>query len=235
MAGRYRSRRHKRVPERLFPVTDPCQPFDIDGLFPGKYPLEVEIGAGTGRFLISRATTHPEVNYLAIERMIGRVCTFDRRASERGLNNIRLVSLEALYTLHYLLPRHGVRTVYIFFPDPWPKSKHHCNRLFSPVFLNTLWYALEIGGCVQVATDHLLYFEGIRQHLEADPRFEEVPAMERTEDEQTDFEMMFRGKGLSIGQCAFRTLPVKDEKPLEALALPPEMLPRERPAESDDE
>ena len=233
MAGRYRSRRHKKEPERLVPVKDPCQPFDIDRLFPEKYPLEVEIGAGTGRFLMSRASTHPEVNYLAIERMMGRVCTFDRRASEKGLNNIRLVSLEALYTLHYLLPRHGVRTVYVFFPDPWPKSKHHSNRLFSPLFLNALWHTLEIGGCVQVATDHLLYFDEIRQHLEDDPRFQEVPAMERTEDEQTDFEMLFRGQGLSIGQCAFKSLQVADEKPLEPLTLPPEMLPKERKTGTD--
>ena len=184
---------------------------------------------------MSRATTHPEVNYLAVERMMSRLCTFDRCASERGLNNIRLVSLEASYTLYYLLPRHGVRTVYIFFPDPWPKLKHHCNRLFSPVFLDALWYALEIGGCVQVATDHLLYFEEIRQHLEDDPRFEKVPAMKRTDDEQTDFEILFRRRGQSIGECAFKSLPVEDEKPLAPMTLPPEMLPQEIKIESDGE
>ena len=216
------------------PVTDPCKPFDIDALYPGKFPLEVEIGAGTGRFMISRATTHPQVNYLAIERMMSRLCTFDRHASERGLSNIRLVNLEALYTLHYLLPRHGVRTVYVLFPDPWPKRRHHVNRLFSPVFMNALWYALEIGGCVQVATDHLRYFEEIRRHLEGDPRFQEVPAMERSEDEQTDFELLFRGQGLAIGECAFKSLPVENEPPLSPITLPPDMLPKERAHEAFD-
>ncbi|MFO7936723.1 MAG: tRNA (guanosine(46)-N7)-methyltransferase TrmB [Kiritimatiellia bacterium] len=225
MPGRYRCRRRKTLPERLVPVSDPCKPFDIDALFPDKYPLEVEIGAGTGGFLISRAAACPHVNYLAIERMMGRLCTLDRRASEKGLNNIRLVNLEALYTLHYLLPRHGVRTVYVFFPDPWPKRKHYSNRLFSEFFLNTLWYTLEIGGCVQVATDHMQYFESILYHFGKDRRFEREPPMVRKEDEQTDFEMLFREKGLEIGECAFRSRAVEDEKPLPPITLPPEMLP----------
>lgn len=226
MAGIYRRGKNKIVSKRLIPVQDPCQPLDIGSLFPDDFPLEVEIGAGTGRFLIARAATHAAVNYLAIERMMGRACTFDGRASEQGLNNIRVINLEALYTLHYLLPRHGVRTVYIYFPDPWPKRKHHGNRLFSPVFLNALWYALEIGGCVQIATDHLSYFKEIRKRFEADPRFEEIAAMNRTADEQTDFEMLFRSQGLPIGECAFRSLPVEDEAPLESITLPPEMLPK---------
>ena len=231
MAKRYRSRGNDTVPSRVIPVDDPCVPLDIDRLFPGKYPLEVEIGSGSGRFLVSRAQTHPEVNYIAIERLLGRVRALDGRATRRGLDNIRIVRLEALYTLYYLLPRHGVSTVYVFFPDPWPKRRHHGHRLFSPVFLDALWHTLETGGCVQVATDHLDYFEEIRGRLGNDRRFAEVPAMRRSEEEQTDFELLFRSQGLPIGQCAFKSLPVEDEKPLEPMTLPPEMLPRERPVE----
>ena len=228
MAERYRSRGNNTIPSRVVEINDPCIPLIVEDLFPDEFPLEVEIGAGNGRFMVSRASTHAEVNYLAVERMLGRVRKLDRRASRLELDNIRVVRLEALYTLYYLLPKHGVQTVYIFFPDPWPKSKHHRHRLFSPVFMDALWYTLEIGGCVQVATDHVKYFEQIREHLEADSRFEEVQSMERTESEQTDFEMLFRGKGLPIGQCAFRSLPVKDEQPLGPMILPPDMLPKEK-------
>lgn len=214
------------MPSRVIEVTDPTVPLPIDDLFPEKRALEVEIGAGNGRFLISRAANYRDVNYLAIERMLGRVRRLDRRASKLGLDNIRVLRLEAFYTLYYLLPHHGVRTVYVFFPDPWPKRRHNSRRLFAPLFLDALWHTLELGGCVQVATDYLDYFAEIKKHLAADPRFEEVPAMERTADEQTDFELLFRGQGLPVGQCAFRTLPA-EEKPLEPLTLPPEMLPRE--------
>jgi tRNA (guanine-N7-)-methyltransferase len=226
MARRYRSRGNSAIPERVVPVTDPCAPLIVEDLFPERHPLEVEIGAGNGRFLAARAAAHPATNYLAVERLPGRVRTLDRRASETGLQNIRIVLLEALYTFYYLLPRHGVRTVYIFFPDPWPKRRHHSHRLFSPVFLDALWHTLEIGGCVQVATDHTGYFEQIRRCLEADARFEEIPAMERTPEEQTDFELLFRAQGLPISQCAFRSLAAADEQPLPPLTLPPEMLPK---------
>ncbi|MDA3924783.1 MAG: tRNA (guanosine(46)-N7)-methyltransferase TrmB [Kiritimatiellae bacterium] len=214
------------MPSRVIDIVDPVIPLPIDELYPQKMPLKVEIGSGNGRFMVSRAATHPDVNYLAIERMLGRVRKLDRRATHLGLGNIRVLRLEAFYALYYLLPHHGVKTVYVFFPDPWPKRRHNSRRLFSPLFLDALWHCLEVGGCVQVATDHLAYFAQIKNHLSADERFKEIPAMERTTDEQTDFEMLFRGQGLPIGQCAFQSLPVKKEVPLVPMTLPPEMLPR---------
>ncbi len=235
MAGLFRNKVREAIPSRVIAVTDPAVPLAVVDLFPEIQPLEVEIGSGNGRFLIARAAACPEVNYLAIERMLGRVRKLDRRATRLGLDNIRVLRLEAFYALYYLLPQHGVRTVYVFFPDPWPKRRHNSRRLFAPLFLDALWHTLEIGGCVQVATDHLDYFAQIRKHLAADPRFREIPAMERTADEQTDFELLFRGQGLPIGQCAFQSLPAA-EKPLAPLTLPPEMLPRETDdgAENDE-
>jgi len=227
MAAMFRHKGKELIPSRVINIVDPVIPLSIDELYPRKVSLEVEIGSGNGRFLVSRAATHPEFNYLAIERMLGRVRKLDRRASLLGLDNIRVLRLEAFYALYYLLPHHGVHSVYVFFPDPWPKRKHNSRRLFSPLFLDGLWHTLEVGGCVQVATDHLDYFSQIKQHLSVDMRFKEIPAMERTSDEQTDFELLFRGQGLSIGQCAFQSIPVEEEKPLVPLTLPPEMLPRE--------
>ena len=227
MAAIFRQKGKSSIPSRVIDITNPVVPLAINELFSRKMPLEVEIGSGNGRFMISRAVTHPEVNYLAIERMLGRVRKLDRHASRLGLENIRVLRLEAFYVLYYLLPHHGVQTVYVLFPDPWPKRKHNSRRLFSPLFLDALWHSLEIGGCIQVATDHLDYFAQIKQRLAADKRFQEIPAMERTADEQTDFEILFLGQGLPIGQCAFQTLP-SEEKPLAPMTLLAEMLPKER-------
>lgn len=215
----------KTEPARLIPVADPTVPLPLDDFFDPAKPLELEIGAGNGRFLAARAARRPDVQYLAVERMLGRVRRLDRKAGRLGLDNLRILRLEAFYTFYYLLPPHRLRTVYVFFPDPWPKRRHHSHRLFSPLFLDALWARLETGGEIQIATDHIPYFEEIRTRFAADPRFEPAPAMERDEDEQTDFERLFRRQGLPIGACAYRAL-AAPEKPLPPLTIPPEMEPR---------
>ena len=216
---------HPPPPSRVIPVTSFTCPLPIDTLFDPARPLEAEIGCGKGRFLAARAAQFPETQYLGIERMLSRVRKLDKKACRLKLDNIRALRLEAFYTFYYLLPPHRIRTVYVFFPDPWPKRHHHNRRLFSPLFLDALWARLEIGGTIQIATDHLDYFAEIRARLTADPRFKEIAAMERSEAEQTDFERLFRGQGLPIGQCAFQSLPA-EEKPLPPLEIDPEMEPK---------
>jgi len=222
-------------PSRVIPVPDPTVPLPLASFFDPARPLEIEIGCGKGRFLATRASKTPETQYLGIERMISRVRKLDKKAGRLKLENLRILRLEAFYTFYYLLPVHRVRTVYVFFPDPWPKRRHHSRRLFSPLFLDALWTRLEIGGVVQVATDHPEYFAEIRARLGADIRFKEVPAMERAEDEQTEFEHIFRSQGLPIYPCAFRTLPAT-EVSLPPLEIDPDMEPKvDRPPFADDE
>jgi len=220
------------TPSRVIPVTSLTVPLPIDTLFDPARPLEIEIGCGKGRFLAARAAQHPETQYLGIERMLSRVAKLDKKAGRLKLDNLRVLRLEAFYTFYYLLPAHRVRTVYVFFPDPWPKRHHHNRRLFSPLFLDALWARLVIRGTVQVATDHLDYFAEIRTRLAADPRFREIPAMVRAPHEQTEFEHIFRGQGLPIGQCGFQSLPAP-ERPLPPLTITPDMEPRgERASDS---
>jgi len=214
-----------QAPSHVIPVTDPAVPLPLDSFFDPARPLEIEIGCGKGRFLSTRASKNRDTQYLGIERMLSRVRKLDKKASRLKLENLRILRLEAFYTFYYLLPVHRVRTVYVFFPDPWPKRRHHSRRLFSPLFLDALWTRLEIGGTLQAATDHPEYFAEIRARLGADARFKEIPAMERAEDEQTEFEHIFRSQGLPIGQCAFQTLPAA-EVTLAPLEVDPEMEPR---------
>ena len=132
---------------RLADITKPLE-FDLSR------PLEVEVGCGKGQFLTRRAKEHPECDFLGIERMLERVRLFDGKCRRGKLDNAHVLRLEALYTFHYLLPAHHARTVYVFFPDPWPKKKHHSHRLFGPLFRTALWKRLEIGGKLEFATDH---------------------------------------------------------------------------------
>ena len=107
----------------VIPVTDVTKPLACPAIYDLSRPLEVEVGCGKGRFLTGRAAANPDCVFLGIERMLGRVRTFDNKTRRLGLANAHVVRLEALYTFWYLLPAHHARTVYVFFPDPWPKRK----------------------------------------------------------------------------------------------------------------
>ena len=206
----------------IITVTDPCRPLDIDT----SRPLEIEVGCGKGRFLVSRAAACPDCDFLGIERMLERVRLFDGKCRRGHVDNARVLRLEALYTFHYLLPDHHARKVYVFFPDPWPKKKHHSHRLFGPLFLNALWKRLEIGGVLEFATDHAEYFETVCAGFAEDPRYVRVEPMPRPPEVWTEFETMFREQGLPIYSAAWKTLPT-DDAPLAPLTILPEQEPRE--------
>ena len=116
--------------------------------------------------------------------------------------------------------------MYVFFPDPWPKRKHHSHRLFGPLFLNALWKRLEIGGRLEFATDHEEYYHVVEDCFAADARFRRVEPMERGPEEWTEFETMFRGQGLPIHAAAWEALEA-DDAPLAPLTIAPEDEPRE--------
>ena len=210
----------------IVPVRDPTKPLECPALYDLSRPFEVEVGCGRGRFLTGRAAANPECVFLGIERMLERVRTFDRKTQRMGLDNAHVVRLEALYTFWYLLPAHHARTVYVFFPDPWPKRKHHSHRLFGPLFLSALWKRLEVGGRIEFATDHEEYFHVVESCFAADARFERVEPRPRGPEEWTEFETMFREQGLPIHAAAWRSLPA-DDAPLAPLTIPPEDEPRE--------
>mgnify|MGYP002516188197 FL=1 len=206
----------------IIKITDPCQPLAIDLA----RPLEIEVGCGKGKFLAARAAAHPECDFLGIERMLERVRLFAGKCRRARLTNARVLRLEALYTFHYLLPDHHARRVYVFFPDPWPKRKHHAHRLFGPLFLNALWKRLETGGRLEFATDHAEYFAAVEACFAADGRFRRVEPMARPPEVWTEFETMFRAQGLEVHSAAWEALPGPDA-PLEPLRIPPEAEPRE--------
>lgn len=206
----------------ILKVGDITKPFDFDL----SRPLEIEVGCGKGQFLTRRAVQNPDCDFLGIERMLERVRLFDGKCRRGKIDNAKVLRLEALYTFHYLLPAHHARRVYVFFPDPWPKKKHHSHRLFGPLFLNALWKRLEIGGRIEFATDHREYFETVKECFAGDSRFEEVPPMDRPREVWTEFETMFREQGLPIYSAAWRSLEA-DDSDLEPLRIPPEAEPRE--------
>jgi len=178
-------------------------PFDFKSEFPNSdRPLEIDIGSGKGRFLVARSGKFPETNFIGIERQLGRINSSGRRCERAGRENVRVFRMEGYYAISYMMPSDYVANYYFFFPDPWPKDRHHDNRLFNPEFMDALSRTLIDGGGLHVATDHLPYFEEIYELLQRDKRFSEIEAFQPDDEERTDFELIFSHK--EIGRCSFR-------------------------------
>ena len=182
-------------------------PLCLDALFPhpGR-PVEVDMGCGTGRFLLARAARRPDVNYLGIDRLLGRIRKIARKAARAGADNVRLLRMDAYYTATYLIPAASIGAYHIYFPDPWPKARHHRHRLFNEPFMDALARTLRPGGVVLMATDHLPYFDEIADIVRDDRRFAPAPVALPAEEERTDFELLFM-ESKPIGRLAFRLRP----------------------------
>ncbi len=194
--------RKKKTSLRIIPGNW-LDPYDFKAAFPHPArPLDVDIGSGKGRFLVARSGKFPEVNFLGIERQLLRINSSGRRCERAGRENARLFRMEGFYAISRMMPADYVANYYFFFPDPWPKARHHDHRLFNPAFMDALHRTLEQGGGLHIATDHLPYFEEIHALLRDDARFDEAVVFEPDDAERTDFELIFAHK--RIGRCSFR-------------------------------
>ncbi len=138
---------------------DPFTGFDWSAIFGRRAPLEVEIGFGKDTFLLDRAKSQPEVDHLGVEYSRKRALTFLRKADRRRLTNVRACRVHAAIALGRLLPTERVRTMHLLFPDPWPKKRHHKNRLVQPPFARAVHRCLEPGGTLTLATDDVGYHD----------------------------------------------------------------------------
>ena len=138
-------------------------------LFGRDAPTDIDIGAGKGKFLNELATAHPERNLLAVERSAKyhRLCC--DRAARRGLTNVRLLRTTGEDLLFRLLAEASVASMYVLFPDPWPKKRHHKRRLIKPEIVAAMARALAIGGLLLVKSDHADYAEVIGEVLGGAP------------------------------------------------------------------
>jgi tRNA (guanine-N7-)-methyltransferase len=128
-------------------------------LFGNGHPVELEIGIGKGTFLTEQAKARPEVNFFGIEW----ANWFWRYASDRlrrnGCTNARAVRAEALFFLREHVPDASIAVLHVYFPDPWPKKRHHKRRLIQEPFMIQAKRVLAPGGRLQIVTDHKGYFE----------------------------------------------------------------------------
>jgi tRNA (guanine-N7-)-methyltransferase len=188
----------------IYELPSLLEPVDLSALFPKSQPLEVELGCGDGSFLVNRAGLHPERNFIGVERLLGRIRKVDRKGRRTGLANLRGVRIESSYFLEYLLPPHSAAAMHVYFPDPWPKRKHHRHRLINARFPALAHAALESGGTVYLRTDDTPYFEQMLEVFAGNPRFHPVETPKELAGLLTDFEEDFLARGIRTLRAAYQ-------------------------------
>jgi tRNA (guanine-N7-)-methyltransferase len=179
---------------------------DLAALFLKAQPLEIELGCGDASFLVAYAKLHPERNFIGVERLLGRLRKLDRQGRRAGLTNLRGVRVESAYFLEYLLPPHSASVLHVYFPDPWPKKRHHKNRLVNGRFPALVRAALVPGGVVYLRTDDEDYFGQMTEVFGASAEFQKVETSSELAMLPTDFEKEFFAQGIKTLRVAYRKM-----------------------------
>ena len=161
-----------RAVENLLPkfgITHSLQLIDYIELFSRPAPTILEIGFGMGETTATIAATNPQNNYLAIEVHTPGVGNLLKEIDAQQLSNLRIIRHDAIEILRDMIPAASLAGVHIFFPDPWPKKRHHKRRLIQASLVKTLCDKLLPGGYIHVATDWQEYAEHILATLAAEP------------------------------------------------------------------
>ncbi len=143
-------------------------PIDPHRLFGNDHPVFLEIGFGDGEGLAEMARRHPERNYLGVEVHAPGVGHLLLRLEQYACRNVRVIRHDAVEVLRHMLPPASLAGVYLFFPDPWHKKRHHKRRILQPALLDQLARTLCPGGIFHAATDWQDYAKQMLELLDAD-------------------------------------------------------------------
>ena len=132
---------------------------DFEGLFGRSGPVEIEIGSGKGTFLIAQARVFEQTCFLGIEWASKYYRFAIDRMGRWGVDNVRLIRTDAAQFIAAHVPDESVDGFHLYFPDPWPKQYHHRRRFFQGDNLDRMLCCLKPGGWINIATDHLDYFQ----------------------------------------------------------------------------
>ncbi|MEH0108613.1 tRNA (guanosine(46)-N7)-methyltransferase TrmB [Tersicoccus sp. MR15.9] len=181
---------------------DPEARFDAASAFGRSAPLVVEIGSGLGDAVVAAAAAAPEQDFLALDVYRPGLSDLMRKADTAGAPNIRVIEANAPDVFATMLVPASVDEVWMFFPDPWPKKRHHKRRLVSPEFAALVARVLRPGGRWRLATDWEEYAEQMRETLDQVAEFSAAnegadgwsPRFERR------IETGFERKGIAAGR-----------------------------------
>ena len=145
---------------------------DVPRLFGREAPLVLEIGSGMGETTAAMAAADPGRDYLAVEAHLPGIAHLLGLVEAHGLENVRVAHGDALDLVRHRLPEGSLDAVHVFFPDPWPKARHHKRRIIQPAHVALLRSRLVVGGTLHCATDWVEYADAMLEVLDADPGLE---------------------------------------------------------------
>ena len=195
------SNAQQRAHETLLPAHGiPYAPqlIDLDTIYGRSAPKILEIGFGMGETTATIATAHPENDYLGIEVHTPGVGSLLKEIGERNLANVRIVQHDAVEVLQHMIAPGTLDGTHIFFPDPWPKKRHHKRRLIQPPLVALLASRLKPGAYLHSATDWQEYAEQILDVFAHEPLLKNTAdgfALRPDYRPQTKFET----RGLKLG------------------------------------
>jgi len=192
----------QRALDELWPqfgVDFDAAPLDFAELFGRRAPVVLEIGFGNGETLVQQASINPDSDYLGIEVHEPGVGHCLIAARDANLGNLRLIAHDAVDVLRHIPPA-SLRRINLYFPDPWPKKRHHKRRIIQPSFLDVCADRLESDGSLHIATDWANYADHIDEMLADSNRFMCAERREHDGEHPLDRPMTkFERRGLSKG------------------------------------
>ena len=201
-AGRMTTSQQRALAELwpTFGIAFSSEPLDLPSVFARHAPVVLEIGFGNGETLVQQAAESPDLDFLGVEVHEPGVGHCLIQAREAGISNLRLISHDAIDVLRAQIPLSSLHRVNIYFPDPWPKKRHHKRRLIQPGFLDLIHGRLETGGSLHIATDWANYAEHIDEVFAASRLFALAERREHDGDAPLDRpRTKFERRGLKAG------------------------------------
>jgi tRNA (guanine-N7-)-methyltransferase len=149
-------------------------PADLQALFDNDHPVIMEIGFGNGEATWQMAAASPKENFLGVEVHAPGVGHLLLRLEEHGLENVRIACADAVELMRDRLNDDALSGIRIYFPDPWPKKRHHKRRIIQPAFVGLMAKKLRAGGILHLATDWQPYAEFMLEVMRNAPEFESL-------------------------------------------------------------
>ena len=184
--------------QRLYP------PYVWSEVFGRSFPVEVDLGAGDGVYAEARAKRESDRNFIAVERLLGRATKIAKKAIRNQLTNLKILRLESAYFIKNLCAESSLDAITVRYPDPWPKRRHHANRLLQKEFFEDAARAVISGGCMKLTTDDREYFEWAQKEAEKCSAW--VPDLSWTgvDEPTSEFEELFAKEGREVYRKAWR-------------------------------
>ncbi|WP_395691046.1 tRNA (guanosine(46)-N7)-methyltransferase TrmB [Nocardioides sp.] len=187
------------VPDEAVDAPD----FSLAGLFGREAPLVVEIGPGIGEATVALAAGRPDADVVAFEVWRPGVADTLGRIGEAGLTNVRLLSVDAVWSMEHLVARDSLAALWTFFPDPWHKKRHHKRRLVTPAFAHLAATRLSVGAEWRLATDWADYADQMVEVLDGEPLLEGGVTERWAERPETRFERKGRAAGRAVTDLCY--------------------------------